>query len=110
MHMFFISQDILGNIDQSDIIPSFKSDHSIVQIEFNSEIQERGRGFWKFNTSLLNDVDFVDGMNATIQKSIDSYAHENDDLQMELLKYEVTRYSTEFSKRRARSKRNILDV
>ncbi len=110
LDMFFISQDILGNIDQADIIPSFKSDHSIVQIEFNSEIQERGRGFWKFNTSLLHDKDFVDGMNETIQNSINSYAHENDDFQMELLKYEVTRYSMEFSKRRARSKRNILDV
>ena len=48
---------------EKSVVPSYKSDHSIISIEYNSEIQARGKGFWKVNSSLLHDRDFVEGMN-----------------------------------------------
>ena len=46
--------------DKADIIPSINSDHSAIILYFNSiDSQKRGPSFWKFNASLLDDVNFV---------------------------------------------------
>ena len=36
------------------------SDHSIPSIELDFRNFERGRGYWKFNNSLLKDPDYVE--------------------------------------------------
>ena len=42
-----------------DILPSIKSDHSLLKYAFVLEgEQKRGKGLWKLNTSLLLDSDY----------------------------------------------------
>ena len=42
------------------IIPSIKSDHSAIVLIFNSiEKQKHGPSYWKFNSSLTNDEDYL---------------------------------------------------
>ena len=48
-------------MDQVDIIPSIKSDHSAITLSFSGvEDGIRGPSFWKFNSSLVNDQDYCD--------------------------------------------------
>ena len=48
------------DIDQVDIIPTIKSDHSTIVSVINSiDNQMRGPSFWKFNASLLDDKEYV---------------------------------------------------
>ena len=54
-----ISSDLAGFIKRSEIELSYRSDHSPVSISFQFHNQERGRGTWKFNNSLLYDPDYV---------------------------------------------------
>ena len=64
LDMFLVSEDLNYNNIKSNIYPSIKSDHSLIHICF-SNIKEwtRGRGFYKFNTKLLQDTDLVEKMN-----------------------------------------------
>lgn len=39
---------------------SYRSDHSSVTLQFKLNAFVRGRGFWKFNNSLLYDKEYVD--------------------------------------------------
>ena len=43
-----------------DILPGINSDHSIPLLDIDFARFQRGRGFFKFNNSLLNDQEYVD--------------------------------------------------
>ena len=64
LDMFLVSHELEFQNIKSFIHPSIKSDHSLIQISFlNSKEWSRGRGFYKFNVSLLKDQNYVDLMN-----------------------------------------------
>ncbi len=41
------------------MLPDLHSDNSILKLEIGSEPHNRGKGLWKFNNSLLHDVNNV---------------------------------------------------
>lgn len=45
-------------VQESTIIPSFKSDHSLVLINMKTVNQQRGHGFFKSNNSMLFGDDY----------------------------------------------------
>lgn len=58
---FFLISDTLSTMNP--IIThnnSYRSDHSQVTLQFKLNGFVRGRGFWKFNNSLLYDKEYVD--------------------------------------------------
>ena len=51
----------------ADIVPSMNSDHSAIVLHLNSIAKQRhGPFFWKFNGSLVNDVNYVTLINESI--------------------------------------------
>ena len=62
---------MLYDVSYASIEPSVKSDHSIISVEFNVDNKStRGRGFWKFNSSLLMDKDYVALVKDVIKDSV----------------------------------------
>jgi exonuclease III len=59
LDFILVSEDIMSVISNSQILPKYKSDHSPVAIDILVTKHTRGTGYWKFNNSLLNDMDFV---------------------------------------------------
>ena len=60
LDMFWISSDLLASVQQVDILPFFRSDHSYVFLRITlPSMLDRGPGVWKFNTSLLEDEVFT---------------------------------------------------
>ena len=110
LDMILISDDIIGNTVSTNISPGYKSDHSLVSIDFDFASQPRGRGFWKLNTNLLTDIDYVEKINCCIDEAIDKYRLENPDLKLELVKMEIAATSIQYSKNKAKSKKNIMEV
>ena len=52
------------DIDNVDVIPSLKSDHSAIVLSINGiEFGSRGPSFWKLNSSLLDDKEYVSLIN-----------------------------------------------
>ena len=50
-------------VETKKFLCPLQSDHSPVVLKLRSaESIERGRGYWKFNNSLLNDAEFVTEM------------------------------------------------
>ena len=61
-------------IDACDIKPSYKSDHSIIELKIKLSHFRYGKGFWKFNNSLLKQQDYLDLINNVIQAEKFKYA------------------------------------
>ena len=50
--------DIVGNVD---IVSAIKTDHSAITLQLHKiEVGAKGPGFCKINTSMLNDVAYID--------------------------------------------------
>ena len=64
---WLISNSISDNVCDVDIIPSIKTDHSAIKIEFKDVGDGvKGPGLWKLNCSLLRDEVYVNKINRMI--------------------------------------------
>ena len=59
LDLFLASQSILGISTHTDITPGFKTDHSLIALSLALHSNPRKNGFWKLNTSLLADNNFI---------------------------------------------------
>ena len=69
-----ISQSLLPYVQSTKIYPSFCSDHGAIELEIDFSKFQRGKGFWKFNKSLLGDPAYVNLIKTTIKRVIAQYA------------------------------------
>ena len=56
---FLMAVGIVGFCESIEILPGFKSDHSVLQLVIKLEDVVRGQGYWKFNSTLLEKEAFV---------------------------------------------------
>ena len=72
---FITANSFVYNIEKADIKPSFLSDHNIITLQFlGNTDQSKGKGMWKFNTSLLKDNEYVVKMNKLFEEQCLKYA------------------------------------
>ena len=61
---WLVSSGIQEDIDNVDVIPSLKSDHSAIVLSLNGiENGPRGPSHWKLNSSLLDDKEYASLIN-----------------------------------------------
>ena len=63
----------------TNIIPGYRTDHSGVTLELTLNENERGRGYWKFNNSLLKGHTYIQIVKDTISDVKQTYATNNND-------------------------------
>ena len=93
----FISNELQGFFNDTDIISAFKTDHSFVLVTIpNYNFFKPGPGLWKFNNSLIKDETFTNTFKNFIQNIINELNTNtflNNQLKWELLKYEIRRFT-----------------
>ena len=65
LDFFLISDDMQCNVKLCEILHGIQNNHLPILLKISS-IPESGPGYWKFNSSLLNDSDFVDSIKTLI--------------------------------------------
>ena len=66
----FCSDHLLNFIENVNILPGVLSDHSLLKLALKSgNDQIKGRGFWKFNSSLLHDSIYVNNIKGVIDNT-----------------------------------------
>lgn len=64
---FFLAKNLVPKVISCDILPCILSDHDFVKMEITaSGSSKRGSGVWRFNNSLLSDVNFRDVLSSAI--------------------------------------------
>ena len=97
-------QDLIKNVD---ITAAIKTDHSAIVLHLQGfEETKKGPGFWKMNTSLLSDENFIQLMKANLE----IWKEEGKDFSdkrvaWDWIKYKVRLVSMQYSKELARTKR-----
>ena len=63
LDMFIASSNILDIINKCKIRLSYRSDHSIIELEILLNKFNHGKGVWKFNNSLLENTKYLNPIN-----------------------------------------------
>ena len=66
---FLINENFVADIISADIEPGYRTDYSVVTITFRFTERARGRTFWKSDSSLLRDIEYVRRIKETIKKT-----------------------------------------
>jgi hypothetical protein len=56
---FLISSSLANFATNSSIVPGYRSDHSGISLTLQFSKNDRGKGYWKFNNSLLKDENYI---------------------------------------------------
>ena len=106
--MWLISKRLADVVSDCKIVPSIAPDHSAVTLSMRSAISmPRGPGLWKFNSELLKEKLFVQGMKSEIAKSERKHSYVSDArTKWELIKCDIRSFSQAYSLQRAKAKRD----
>ena len=73
LDVFFpVSESSLCEVTYVDIVPSFKTDHSMITLNVALHSNPRGTGFWKLNTSHVQEIKCPGNKNA-IESTVNHY-------------------------------------
>ena len=110
LDFWLVSNGMQEDIDNVDVIPSLKSDHSAIVLSINGiENSPRGPSFWKLNSSLLDDKEYVSLINMKYPLWNDEFKDVTDPrLFWDLMKYRIRQESISYSKLKARERRSKM--
>lgn len=107
LDFYLVSFGVCDLIVDTLITPGFKSDHSGVRLRIKLFENVRGPNFWKFNTSLLSDLDYVNEIKATISETANIEVT-SPRLLWDTIKMNVRGATIRFASRKKKSRRNKI--
>ena len=78
LDFFLVTTDIHAKVTNHILQHGYRSDHSFIGIEINVEETARGKGFWKFNTSFLQDINYIIMIKEEIKNTLLDYTVQTD--------------------------------
>ena len=104
---FLISDSLQDLVNAIEIIPSVQSDHSALKMKISSSTEgSKGPSYWKFNNTLILDVEYVNNMKSKIPEFYrESLVLQDPVLRWEFLKYRIRQYSMKVAKQKARDRK-----
>ena len=106
----FASNNLVHNVQSSNIISVVSSDHSMVTTKISIDVPVRGKGYWKLNCHYLrHDVNFVDCIKSKIAefKDIHSNSDDNPNTLWDTLKCFVTGHCISYTSRKKAEKNKV---
>jgi hypothetical protein len=111
LDFFLISQGMTGFIENSSIQPGYCTDHSMITISLNLLNHPRGRGMWKLNNSLLQDIEYIAKIKETVRDTVNINNAIDHQLLWELVKYKIRQETIKFaSNKKKKSNRKLKSL
>ena len=103
----FVSNYMQTNVTKTDIKIAISTDHSPVcmDITVDDGVIQRGPGFWKYNSSLNKDPVYKERLRNIIRTFLNEAQDMDKQLKWELLKYEVKKFTIQYTRNSSRQKR-----
>ena len=74
LDFFLISENMIQNVEEAEIVYGYRSDHSMITLKLSFAKEMKRKTFWKFNSSLLKDVEYIEEINTEIKHVTEEYA------------------------------------
>ena len=107
---WLMDEHMLQYVEKIEVAPGFKSDHSAVRLILSFAKVNKGKGYWKINTSLFSDRDFVNQINDVIEVELSQNKLWSYKKRWEMLKVTIRGVTIQYTARKQKSKRNEMAV
>ena len=100
LDFFLVSESSLCDVTHTDILPGFKTDHSMITLNVALHSNPRGNGFWKLNTSLLSETRYVQEIKTAMENTVNELKDDtsvNPALFWEMIKLKVREKSISYA-------------
>ena len=105
---WLVNKNIQVKVITSDIRPVIRADHNAISLKIGVKDNKIGPGYWKMNTSILNDEDYQHSIRNMIdnvqEKELNSFA------KWELLKIRIREFTQKFCKRKTVKKKTRKEL
>ena len=88
--------------------PAIYTDHRAVFVAIETSETERGKGYWKFNTSLLQDEEFVEFMNKQIDAILANTIYLNPLERWEKIKKQIATKIQSYTRKASSTKKLVI--
>ena len=115
LDFFLISLSLCPEITEADIVPGYRTDHSMITFRINTARNPRGPGYWKLNTHLLTETQYVELIRKTIADVCKEYEGQSEVDQIllwDVIKMKIREASLNYAaarKRRLENRENQLE-
>ena len=92
------------------ILPGYHSDHSLVLLNLDINTPRKGRGFWKLNTSLLSDPNYVSRIQNSIVQTKEDNIGADPDLLWDIIKCNIRRDTISYTFHKKKLTPHNLDL
>ena len=107
LDFFLVNYGIMANCT-AQILPGFATDHSLITLCFQINNLKCGKGVWKFNTSLLSDIKFLEATNNIINQKRAGMFNESPAQRWQDLSQEIINHSKQWSVTKVQRFKNEL--
>ena len=106
---FLVSVPLIYDLVETTIEPSILSDHSLISLTIKiAESIKKGKGFWKFNTSLLKDKKYINEIKTLVNECKEKYGQLRDkNLAWDLTKMEIRSKTISYSSYKAKQQKQL---
>jgi exonuclease III len=102
------SDSIFAKTIECNIISAPHTDHRIVEMKYKLTTTVRGPSYWKFNDSLLLDIEFAKMMNLVIDQFIGDNSDLDPQLKWDLCKIQIREHCITYSTRKKHLHKNHM--
>ena len=113
LDFFLTTPDIHSQVKKHSISHGYRTDHSLLNLEINPFNSKRGKGFWKFNTSLLHDTAYIQLVKQVIETTVCDYSVDKNDSNLgqnqmlfELIKLNIRGHTIAYSTKKAKDNKD----
>ena len=103
-----VSQGLSSAINNTMYLPGIQLDHLAFFVAMDQLNQERGRGYWKFNTRYLYQKEFIDEINDILQRKLEASIHLDKIERWQFLKNSLIKHSKEYAKNHVKERTLII--
>ena len=105
LDFFLIANDLQPLVINSDIVSAIDTDHNVIILDINLKTNiKHGPAYWKFNLSLLQDIEYTEIMKLNIEQWKKDIKCTDTRVLWEYLKYKVRNFTISYSKGKAGSR------
>ena len=89
-------------------LDGIKTDHRAVYMVVDLNYIERGKGYWKLNTSLLYNLEYITLINKEIESTVELSSHKSSKSIWEDIKKRIKKVTVDFTRSRTSEDRQII--
>ena len=103
-----VSQGTANAVLNTMYLPGIRTDHMAFYVSIDLIGLERGRGYWKFNSSMLQNVEFLQKMNVLLDKTLEDTKHLLPIKRWTYIKKEAIQFAKTYTKNQVKERDLII--